>query len=65
MRRYGVETAVYYPKPVQDHRAYADVPAETPEAERAADEVVSIPVHPGLSEEAVDTVCRALSEWER
>jgi len=56
----GVETGVYYPVPIHRQPAYADVEASCPVAERAADQVVSLPVHPGLSVADLDTVVRAV-----
>jgi perosamine synthetase len=44
----GVETAVHYPLPVHHTAAY-DQAIELPHTERAADEVLSLPVHPHLA----------------
>lgn len=61
----SIETAVYYPTPVHEQPAYADVPATFPAAERAAAEVLSIPVHPGLSADDVDTVVGGIRGYAR
>lgn len=54
---HGVGSAVYYPGPVFDHACfYADERVgrpQTPEARRAAREVLSLPVHPKLDESDV------------
>lgn len=50
----GVETAVYYPQPLHREAVFrsAAVPnAQLPNAERAAREVLSLPIFPGLSVE--------------
>jgi dTDP-4-amino-4,6-dideoxygalactose transaminase len=47
---HGVGTGVYYPVPTHRLPAYARS-LDLPETERAAAEVLSLPVHPGLSEE--------------
>ena len=56
----GIGTGIYYPRVVFDHDCYRDHPgvvaAEVPEAFRAAREVLSLPVHPHLSEADVDRV---------
>ena len=56
----GIGTGVYYPRVVFDYDAYRDHPlietAPMPNAERAAREVVSLPVHPHLSESDLDRI---------
>ena len=47
----GIGVGVYYPLPIHEQPAYADVSASAPEAERAADEVLSLPVHQDLDED--------------
>ena len=47
---HGIGSGVYYPTPIHRQPAYADVDGSFPAAERAAGEVVSLPVHPGVSE---------------
>jgi len=59
----GVETGVYYPTPIHQQPAYDDVTGEFPVAERAADRVLSLPVHPSLSAEDLDTVATAVTEF--
>jgi len=54
LRRRGVETLVHYPIPVHLQPAYAHLggrPGDLPESERAAREVVSLPLYPGLTAE--------------
>jgi perosamine synthetase len=65
----GIGNAVYYPRPIHAYACYRDHPRvqvePMPEAERAAAEVLSLPVHPLLSERDIDriieTVCGLLS----
>jgi len=59
----GVETGVYYPTPIHREPAYADVERSLPRAERAADEVLSLPVHPGLSESDRRTIADAIQTY--
>ncbi len=59
----GVAAQVHYPIPLHLQPALAGPAAGAgsfPEAERAAREVLSLPVHPGLSDGQVDLVCDAL-----
>lgn len=59
----GVDTAVYYPTPIHEEPAYADVEADFPHAERAAREVVSLPVHPALDRADLDQVVDAVRDY--
>jgi dTDP-4-amino-4,6-dideoxygalactose transaminase len=56
----GIDSAVYYPEPIHRQPAYDHVSASAPVAERTATEVLSLPVHPELSEADVDAVGRAV-----
>jgi len=59
----GVATSVYYPRPIHRQPAYADVSADAPEAERAADEVVSLPVHQGLSQDDINQIIDSINTY--
>jgi len=61
----GVGSAVYYPTPIYRQPAYDDITETFPVAERAADRVLSIPVHPGLSAEDLNTVATAVESFDR
>ena len=52
----GIQTGVYYPTPIHRQAAYDDDTASVPTAEAAARRVLSLPVHPGLTDDDVDTV---------
>jgi dTDP-4-amino-4,6-dideoxygalactose transaminase len=59
----GVGSAVYYPAPLHTQGAYSFLgykEGDFPEAERASREVLSVPVHPELTQEQVKTVVDAL-----
>lgn len=56
----GVETAIYYPTSIHQLEAYESYDADAPASEKAAETVVSLPVHPGLSDQAVDQVVTAV-----
>lgn len=58
----GVPTAVHYPVPLNRQPAYRPLSAggPTPNADRAAAEVLSLPMHPELEDETQDRVVAAL-----
>ena len=57
---HGVGTGVYYPTPVHRLPSY-DLSLELPVTERAAAEVLSLPVHPALSSDDVDRIVEAVN----
>jgi dTDP-4-amino-4,6-dideoxygalactose transaminase len=62
----GVGSGIYYPKLMHDYACYADNPHviidETPNARAMTAQVVSIPVHPGLSENDLTRIVVACRE---
>jgi dTDP-4-amino-4,6-dideoxygalactose transaminase len=61
----GVPTAVYYPKPLHRQTAYSGYPSAgngLPVSERLAAEVVSLPMHPYLTEDVQDRIVAAVRE---
>ncbi len=58
LKERGVGSEIYYPVPVHQQQIYAAQYREGmfPEAERAAREVLSLPVHPSLTNEEIDRV---------
>jgi perosamine synthetase len=65
LRAAGVGSAVYYPTPIHRLAPYVDVRADLPETDRAAAEVLSLPVYPSLSEDELGRVAGAVNEWGR
>jgi dTDP-4-amino-4,6-dideoxygalactose transaminase len=58
----GVETAVHYPLAITQQPAYSHLDGPPcPEAERWADECLSVPCFPELTDAEIDTVARALA----
>jgi dTDP-4-amino-4,6-dideoxygalactose transaminase len=56
----GVETLVHYPIPLPRQPAFAsEDPAHCPIADRVCDQVLSLPLYPGLSPAAVEQVAAA------
>jgi perosamine synthetase len=57
----GVGSGVYYPIPVHQLPSFG-LDIDLPETAAAAVEVLSLPVHPSLTDEDVDTVIAAVNK---
>lgn len=63
MKAAGIPTMVYYPRPMhlQDaYLAYGDGPGSLPISEGLCAKVLSLPMHPYLTEADIDRVCEAM-----
>lgn len=64
LKALGIGTGVHYPVPVHLQPAYKDRsplgPAGCAETARAAEEVLSVPMYPELTEAQVERICQAL-----
>jgi dTDP-3-amino-3,4,6-trideoxy-alpha-D-glucose transaminase len=62
LRARGVETLVHYPLAVHEHPAWSDLarPGALAESERAAREVLSLPLYPQLTDDEADRVIEAV-----
>lgn len=61
----GIQTAIHYPIPVHNQQAYSDLgykPGDFIWAERAADEVLSLPMYPEIAESQLEEVSESLKE---
>ena len=60
----GVGTGIHYPIPLYNQPIYKllDIDGNCPNAELAADNVISLPVHPSLTEEDLDLVIEAVKK---
>ena len=69
LREHGVSALIHYPVPVHLQPAYQNrVPVHRgalPITERAARQVLSLPMHPQLSDIQVDRVCVVIDGWPR
>jgi dTDP-4-amino-4,6-dideoxygalactose transaminase len=61
----GIGTGVYYPVPVHRQRVYVERGYDDahPQSERAAHEVLSLPVHPALTQEDLRSVVEAVNRF--
>lgn len=67
LKEHGVSTAVYYPLPLHLQEAYQYLGyrrGDFPNAERASQEVLSLPVYPELREEQIDYVAAMVRRFE-
>ncbi len=64
LREHGIGSEVYYPVPVHQQPVYTESPRDGifPQAERASREVLSLPVHPSLTDEDIDRVIIAVGD---
>jgi dTDP-4-amino-4,6-dideoxygalactose transaminase len=66
LKERGIETSVYYPVPLHLQELYLDLglgQGAFPEAERAAAEVLSLPIYPELADEQVEEVAAAIGAF--
>ncbi|HEX7975980.1 MAG TPA: DegT/DnrJ/EryC1/StrS family aminotransferase [Anaerolineales bacterium] len=66
LQEHGVGSEVYYPVPVHQQTFYTQelgYHLSLPQAERAALEVLSLPVHPGLTQADLETIVSAVNEF--
>jgi len=60
----GVASGIYYPTPIHEQPAYHHIDVDLPVAERAADRVLSLPVHPGLDVADLETIVGAVHSFD-
>ena len=66
LRERGVSAGVYYPVPIHQQTYYTQALGynlRLPESERAAAEVLSLPVHPALCQNDLETIVAAVNEF--
>jgi len=66
LQEHGVGSEVYYPVPIHQQTFYVQelgYDQSLPETERAAQEVLSLPVHPGLSAADLEAVVAAVNDF--
>lgn len=67
LKEHSIATAVYYPLPLHLQEAYRCLgyrQGDFPHAERASEEVLSLPVHPELHEEQINHVAEMVRRFE-
>jgi dTDP-4-amino-4,6-dideoxygalactose transaminase len=66
LKELGVGSAAYYPTPIHRLRPFLDEDGavgvwKLPETDRAADEVLSVPVYPSLTQDQLDRIVEAVN----
>lgn len=59
----GIDTGVYYPSPIHRQPPYSDTEVSAPNAEAAAAEVLSLPVHPKVTDDQIRQVASAVERY--
>lgn len=62
----GIGTQIHYPVPPHLQEAYRDLGYERgsfPIAERLADELISLPIYPGLEESQIEYICNSIRDF--
>lgn len=66
MRSRGIDAKIHYPIPT--HMQYASIKklgaVSLPHTEALARSIVTLPLHPWLTEDEIQRVCKAIREWE-
>ena len=65
LRASGVETLVHYPVPLPRQPAFAPARGDCPVATRAAQDILSLPLHPRLTDADVSRVSSAVSTFQK
>ncbi len=66
LKEKGIPTMVYYPKPMHEQTAYKDLnypKGSCPATEALCQTVLSLPIHPYISKEEIESVCEAIKEY--
>jgi len=66
LRKQEIGTLLHYPVPIYRQQAFADLDVPEgalPEAEKACNEVISLPLHPELPFETIEQIARAIADF--
>jgi dTDP-4-amino-4,6-dideoxygalactose transaminase len=66
LKKNGIDTLIHYPVPPHLQKAYQHLnfqKGDFPIAEKLADEMLSLPIYPGLSDSQIDFVCEKIQEF--
>ncbi len=66
LNKNGVQNGLHYPLPLQMQKAYAHLgykPEDFPVAKKYAEEILSIPMYPEMTEEMINYVCSTIKKF--
>ena len=66
LKEHGIGTGIYYPLPIHKQPLYKELGYKDilPQTEIASNQVISLPVHPGLSKENLDHIINTIRGFE-
>ncbi|THE64430.1 DegT/DnrJ/EryC1/StrS family aminotransferase [Salinadaptatus halalkaliphilus] len=60
---HDIESGVYYPTCIHGQPAYDEIDADAPLAEQAARDVLSLPVHPSVTDAGIDRISTVITRY--
>lgn len=63
LKKHGIDSMIYYPKPLHQQKAFLSYTNECPISEKLAQEVLSIPIHPMLKTQELDYVSDRIRQF--
>jgi perosamine synthetase len=65
LREQGIGTAIHYPRPIHHQPVYVSLGYDDvlPQAEAVAQQVLSLPIHPALSQSDLERVVAAVNSF--
>ena len=66
LKSHGIQCLIHYPVPIHEQKAFPGKTGENewyPHTERFANEIVSIPIYPELSEEDRGKIVKVINEF--
>jgi dTDP-3-amino-3,4,6-trideoxy-alpha-D-glucose transaminase len=65
LSKHGIDTLIHYPVPIPRQPALASAePADCPIADRVCEEILSLPLHPGLTDHDIDSIADAVRKGQ-
>jgi len=67
LRQANISTGIHYPIPIHLQQAYASLgkgPGAYPVSEQAANEILSLPIYPEITEEQIEYVCEKVKSFQ-
>ena len=63
MAEQGVEAIIHYPIPIHQQKCYEEIQVSLPRTEDAAKHLLSLPIHPFITDEEIDKVCESINSF--